>query len=64
MFLVVPVTLTALGLIAGLLFSAIGIRFPLLIALAVPNLLPALLILGAILWLAFTISDAFRSGRQ
>lgn len=64
LFLIVPMTLTVLGLTAGLLFSAMGIRFPVLIALAIPNLLLALLILGAILWLGFTISDASRSNRQ
>ena len=52
------------GIGIGAVLSSFGVRLPVVIAVVVPNLLLALVLVGAALWLGFTIANSSSSSRD
>jgi hypothetical protein len=60
LFLIVPLIVTVLDFVADGLLAIGGIRLPVVVAVVIPNLLLASLVIGAILWISLSIADANR----
>jgi hypothetical protein len=64
LFLIVPLGLMIVSFGVAALLSSLGVRLPVVVAVAVPNLLLALVFVGAALWLGFTIANSSSSSRK
>jgi hypothetical protein len=64
LFLIVPLGLMVSAFGIAALLSSFGFRLPVMVAVVVPNLLLALVFVGAVLWLGFTIANSSSSSRE